>query len=220
MKKLVLAFLVGAASAALSAHFWAAGSEASTLERVVELEKVVASKTRELLGYTKYTDYLTLGKKSLSEQMKFLAVQVVREEGLTQVMNKSVVGISSEATVGVWYTAEYSFGYELKPERYDIVGTDRGIEIRLDRPVLVATPAVKSLRHRILSGGVFTDEKAAVIRIYEGAAKRVQAQGLAMASDEAIVALCEKKLVAFLHDFLARQPGVRTVPAITVSYRS
>ena len=220
MKKGLFAFLIGAASAALAAHLWEAESEASTLERVAELEKVVVSKTQALLGYTRYTDYLTLGKKSLSEQAKFLAVQVVREEGLTQVMNKSVIGISSEATVGVWYVAEYSFGYELKPERYDIVATDGGIEIRLDRPILVATPAVKSLRHKILSGGVFTDEKGAVIRIYEGAAKRVQAQGWAMASDEAIVALCEKKLVAFLHDFLAKQPGVRMVPAITVAYRT
>lgn len=220
MKRLLFAFLIGAAFAAASARLLEARSEASALDRVAELEEVVVSKTRELLGYTKYTDYLTLGKKSLSEQAKFLAVQVVREEGLTQVMNKSVIGISSEATVGVWYTAEYSFGYELSPERYDIVRTDSGIEIRLDRPGLVATPAVKSLRHKILSGGVFTDEKAAVIRIYEGAAKRVEAQGLAMASDEAVVALCEKKLVAFLHDFLARQPGVKMVPTITVAYRT
>lgn len=220
MKKLMLAFLTGAALTAFLTYQAVARSSESAIERVAELEDVVVSKTKELLGYTKYTDYLTLGKKSLSEQMKFLAVQVVREEGLTQVMNKSVIGISSEATVGVWYTAEYSFGYELEPESYDIVKTDTGIEVRLDRPILVATPAIKSLRHKILSGGVFTDEKAAVIKIYEGAAKRVKAQGLAMASEEAVVALCEKKLVAFLHDFLAKQPGVKIVPTIAVSYKT
>jgi hypothetical protein len=35
---------------------------------------------------------------------------------------------------------------------------------------------------------------------------------------EEIVALCEKRLTAFLRDFLAKQPGVKHVPAITVSY--
>lgn len=220
MKRLLLAFLVGAALTASLTYLAIARSAEAAFGRVAELEDVVVSKTKELLGYTKYTDYLTLGKKSLSEQMRFLAVQVVREEGLTQVMNKSVIGITSEATVGVWYVAEYSFGFDLRPERYDIVKTDTGIEVRLDRPILVATPAIRSLRHKVLSGGVFTDEKAAVIKIYEGASKRVKTQGLAMASDEAIVALCEKKLVAFLRDFLARQPGVKLVPTIAVSYKT
>jgi len=40
-----------------------------------------------------------------------------------------------------------------------------------------------------------------------------------MALDKGIVALCEKSLVAFLRDFLSRQPGVKHVPAITVHYR-
>ena len=40
-----------------------------------------------------------------------------------------------------------------------------------------------------------------------------------MAQDEAIVALCEKSLVAFLRDFQSKQPGVKHVPAITVRYR-
>lgn len=215
MKSLIVVFVAGVISAALAIPLIHSESAAS----VAELEKVVASKEEELLGYTKYTDYLTLGKRSLSEQMKFLAVQVVREEGLTRVIDRSVIGISSEATVGVWYTAEYSFGFDLKPGRYDVAETDTGIEIRLQRPVLVATPAIRSMRHKILSGGVFTDEKAAVIKIYEGVAQRVGKQGVAMAADDAIVALCEKRLVAFLHQFLAKQPGVKVVPAITVAYR-
>ena len=40
-----------------------------------------------------------------------------------------------------------------------------------------------------------------------------------MAQDEAIVALCEKSLVAFVRDFLGKQPRVKHVPAITVRYR-
>ena len=55
--------------------------------------------------------------------------------------------------------------------------------------------------------------------LYEEASERARRQGVAMARDEAIVALCEKSLVGFLRDFLSKQPGVRHVPAITVTYR-
>jgi len=66
---------------------------------------------------------------------------------------------------------------------------------------------------------VLTDEDAAVRQLCDGASERVRKQGVAMARDDAIVVLCERSLVAFLRDFLAKQPGVRQVPAITVRYR-
>jgi len=43
--------------------------------------------------------------------------------------------------------------------------------------------------------------------------------GMAMAQEEPIRALCEKKLVDFLRDFIGKQPGVKQVPAITVVYK-
>jgi len=39
-----------------------------------------------------------------------------------------------------------------------------------------------------------------------------------MKSEPEIVALCEQRLAAFVRDFLAKQPGVERVPAITISY--
>ena len=78
---------------------------------------------------------------------------------------------------------------------------------------------MSKLRHEVLSGGVLTDEDAAVRELYEEASERARKQGVAMARDDAVVALCEKSLVAFLRDFLAKQPGVKHVPAITVRYR-
>lgn len=37
--------------------------------------------------------------------------------------------------------------------------------------------------------------------------------------DEAVVALCEKRLLAFLRDFLAKQPGVKHILNITILYK-
>lgn len=186
---------------------------------VSTLEKEVSRKESELLGYTKYTSYLTVGKQSLAEQMKLLTATMVREEGVTQVIERSLLGLSSTGTVAIWYSVEYSFGFDLQPDSYDVRPTDSGIAIHVKNPALVATPAITHLRYKILSGGLFTDEQSAILRLYEEASKTAKEQGAAMASDSAVVALCEKRLIAFLHDFLAKQPGVKIVPQISVVYR-
>ncbi|MBL8259611.1 MAG: hypothetical protein JNM60_07385 [Candidatus Competibacteraceae bacterium] len=186
---------------------------------VSTLEQEVSRKESELLGYTKYTSYLTVGKQSLAEQMKLLTATMVREEGVTQVIERSLLGLSSTGTVAIWYSAEYSFGFDLQSDSYDVRPIDSGIEVRVKKPALIATPAITQLRYQILSGGLFTDERGAVLRLYEEAAKKAKEQGEAMASDAAVVALCEKRLIAFLHDFLAKQPGVKIVPQISVVYQ-
>ena len=189
------------------------------LSTMMEVQKDSELVQSELLGYTKYTDYLTAGKQIVSNEMKLLAVKVVREGDLVENIHKEVMKISSEATVHVHYSAEYSFGFDLKPENFDIVATSRGIEIKLNKPVLVASPAVTPLSHEIPSKGLLTDEKTAIIYIHQRLPKIALKQGHAMAEEEPIRALCEKRLIEFLQNFLAKQPGVKQVPTITVSYK-
>ncbi|EJE54474.1 hypothetical protein PMI14_00574 [Acidovorax sp. CF316] len=210
--RVALAFIAGGLLAA-GAVWWAAR------ERVALLQSEVRAQSQELLGYTRYTSYLTVGKQSLAEQMKLLSATVVREEGSTQIIEKSLLGLASTGVVAVTYTAEYAFGFDLGPDQYDLKATDKGIEVHVNPPRLVATPAVTNLRHRVVSGGLLTDEKAAIIRLQEEAARRARQQGQAMASEPAVVALCEKSLTAFLYAFLEKQPGVKSVPRITVVYR-
>lgn len=219
--RLTLLTLLLAMLAAIAATAWwvAQGRMRAARAQVAQLQQEVSQKTEQLLGYTRYTDYLTVGKQSLSEQMKLMAATVVREEGTTQIVEKSVLGLASTGVVAIWYSAEYSFGYDLRPQSYELRSTPAGIEIHLAKPTLVATPAISQLRHRVLSGGLLTDNKGAVIRLTQEASQRAAKQGAAMASDPAVMALCEKSLIAFLSDFLARQPGVKAVPRITVVYR-
>ncbi len=212
-------FLLGCGVAAGYTYYVVSDRLAVANAEIAELKTVVSRVESELLGHTKYTTYITVGKQSLAEQMKLLTATVVREEGVTEVIEKSVLGLSSKGTVAIWYSVEYSFGFDLRPDSYDVRPGPTGIEIHVRRPRLVATPAVANLKYQVLSGGLFTDEKGAVIRLYEAAAKRANQQGMAMASEAPVVALCEKKLTSFLRDFLARQPGVTVVPAITVVYR-
>ncbi len=209
----------GVVAATGGAAWWAERRVNAALADTVQLQQQVAALQTTLLGYTRYTSYLTAGKQNLAEQMKLLAATVVREEGATQIIEKSVLGLASTGVVAITYTAEYAFGFDLNPQSYELRATDSGIEVHIHRPMLVSTPAVTHLQHRILSGGLLTDDKGAVIKLAQEAAKRAQKQGEAMASEPAVMALCEKSLTEFLYSFLAKQPGVKQVPRITVVYK-
>lgn len=219
IRKLVLLFVVVSGTAALT-YFPLQGLLASSRGEVQELKSVVQRTEAELLGHTSYTSFLTAGKQSLAGQVTLLTATIVREEGVSQVVERLLLpGLSSSGTVAIWYAVEYSYGFDLRPNQYDVRAVPTGIEVRVKRPTLVATPAVTKLKYTILSGGVLTDEKAAVLKLYEEASVRAKAQGALMASEPPLLALCEKKLIEFLHGFLAKQPGVKVVPHITVVYQ-
>jgi hypothetical protein len=210
--------LAGAAAAAIT---WVLmrGQLTAANERAEALQNVVTEKESSLLGYTSYTKYLSEGKQRVSSQARFLAATVGRETAVTQVINASVLGLNSTGTVAIWYSVEYSYGFDLAANRYDIKAGAAGIEIHVGKPRLVATPAVTNLKYKVLSGGLLTDEKAAALKLFAEAAKRARIRGEQLASEPAIVALCEKQLVSFLRDFLLKQPGVKVVPTIAVVYR-
>ena len=211
--------VVGVVATAGGAAWWAQRRVQTALADVAHLQQQVTALQTTLTGYTRYTSYLTAGKQTLAEQMKLLAATVVREEGATQIIEKSVLGLASTGVVAITYTAEYAFGFDLSPQNYELRAADTGIEVHIHRPALVAAPAVTHLQHRIVSGGLLTDDKGAVIKLAQEAAKRAQKQGEAMAAEPAVMALCEKSLTGFLYSFLSKQPGVTQVPHITVVYK-
>ena len=215
----VLLVLALATGVWLAERLWLAPQRAA-LQQVQELQSVLQTRSDHLLGYTAYTSHLTAGEKALAGQARLLTATVVREEGQTQVLERRFVpGVVSTGTVAVWYRVEYAFGYDLAAPALRVRASPGGIDVLVPRPALVAAPAVTQLRYKVLSPGMFTDEKAATLALYEQAAERARLQGNAMASDPAVVALCEKQLVGFLRNFLQQQPGVKVVPQISVTYR-
>ena len=195
------------------------GQVRSANERADLLQQTVTSTERSLLGQTTYVRYLQEGKQQLTAQQKFLAATVRQPNAVTQVIDQSVLGFHSTGTVAIWYSVEYSFGYDLAADRYDVTSDRDGIRITVSKPRLVATPAVTNLRYKVLSGGLLTDEKAAVLKLYAEASKRAAERGKQLATEPAIMALCEKQLTGFLRAFLLKQPNVTTVPHIAVVYR-
>lgn len=213
-------WLVGAAAIAAAVTFFIMqGQVRSANERADLLQQTVTSTERSLLGQTTYVRYLQEGKKQLAAQQKFLAATVRQPYAVTQVIDQSVLGFHSTGTVAIWYSVQYSFGYDLAADQYDVTSDRDGIRITLNRPKLLTAPAVTDLRYKVLSGGMLTDEKAAALKLYAEASKRAEERGRQLAAEPAIMALCEKQLTGFLRAFLLKQPNVTSVPHIEVVYR-
>lgn len=190
------------------------------LTNLYVMEKQLSETRQDLLGYTTFTAYLNESKKAITEQTIFLAAKVDRDYIHVEHVQKSILGLKSEATVILKYAVEYSFGFDLRPDRFAIVGDAHSITITLNKPELVAAPAVSIQSHDIPSSGFFIDEQAEIIELHKQLTTVVNNRAKDIQQEEAIKALCEKKLGDFLRDFLSRQPNVRGVPVIKFAYKS
>ena len=215
----IAAFVIGCLLAGGATYAVLSGKLNAAYATISGLDAVVETKNAELLGYTKYTSYLTVGKQTLAGQMKFLAATVRRPEGETRLVTKSWLGVPFTGVVQTKYDAEYSVGFDLASGSYDIRPTAAGIEIVIDRPTIIATPAVTNLNHAILSGSWPAKVQQTALLMQQEASARAIQQGPVVAADPAVRALCEQRLISFFYEFLAKQPGVKTVPQISISYR-
>jgi hypothetical protein len=172
-----VAFALGCAVAAGAAYVLLHRDAERAEEQVLELQREMTTKTESLQGHARYVDCPTAGRKKLGEQSQFPAAKVARVKCVTRKLERSWFGLRSRGAVSVDYTAECAFGYDLRLGGYALVDAPGGIEVRLQQPALVATPAVSRLRHEVLSGGVLTDEDAAVRELYEEAAERAGEAG-------------------------------------------
>lgn len=195
------------------------GERQGAMESVLNVQAEAGSTKKKLLGYTKFMDYLVPGKQILSEKMKFLVAKVVREYVYVENLRKETLKRDTNASLIVRYSVEYSFGFDVKPDGFEILGTPGGIEIQIKRPSLITPPAIKSSSHEIPSGVAPFEEKETVAEIYRKLPEFAQQHGSIMSSDESVRALCEKKLIEYLRNFLVSQPGVVQVPGISIVYK-
>ena len=89
----------------------------------------------------------------------------------------------------------------------------------LSKPDLIASPSVQKVTHDIPSTSVFIDEKSAIIQLQQQLPAIAKRHANEIKNEEAVIALCEKKLSEFLRDFLSRQPNVGVVPVIKFVYK-
>jgi len=198
MKRVITAITVTAsltmlATAATHQYLQSSAAEhhqSALLSKLHVVEETLSATKHDLLGYTTFTRYMEVTKKAISGRAKFLAATIDRNYVHVEHINRSALGIKSDATIILNYAVEYSVGYDLSPESFTVAGDATGITVTLKKPELVSSPAIGAISHEIPGKGLLIDEKAQVI------------------------ALCERKLGEFLRNFLAKQPNLRSVPMI------
>ena len=219
MKKLATTIAITAALAAAATYQYlpaSTDSHRSALQsRLHAVEKTLSETQNDLLGYTTFTQYLEVTKKAISGRAKFLAATIDRQYVHVEHIKRSALGIKSEATIILNYAVEYSVGYDLSPESFAVAADATGITVTLKKPELVSSPAIGAISHEIPGKGLLIDEKEQVIALQQRLITAVAKQGDTIKQEEAVIALCERKLGEFLRDFLAKQPNVRAAAMIT-----
>ena len=194
------------------------GERQVAMENVLNVQAKVTSGQKTLQGYTKYNDYLGATKQAAIEKAKTLTTKVVRDHILIDKILNEAPNPKSAVTVILKYTVEYVIGFDLKPDNLEILATTTGIEIKTRKPSLMGSPFIKTMSHELAAGGVLEKEQEWVRALHDKFAPQAQQYGMAVAAEEAMRALCDKKLVAQVSAFLAGQPGVAQVPVIAVVY--
>ncbi|HRF06907.1 hypothetical protein [Accumulibacter sp.] len=221
MKKFVAAITITASIAAAATHQYlhhADQRHQSDLQtKLHTVERILSATKQNLLGYTTFTQYLEVTKKAITGRTKFLAARIDRNYVHVEHIKKSALGIKSDATIILTYAVEYSVGYDLSPGSFAVAADATGITVTLNKPEFVSSPAIGAISHEIPGKGLLIDEKAQVIAVQQQLITAAAKQGDAIKMEEAVIALCERKLGEFLRDFLAKQPNVRAVPMIKLA---
>lgn len=123
------------------------------------VEQTLAATKQDLLGYTTFTQYLEVTKKAISGRAKLLAATIDRNYVHIEHINRSALGIKSDATIILNYAVEYSVGYDLSPESFAVAADATGITVTLNKPELVSSPAIGAISHEIPGKGLLIDEK-------------------------------------------------------------
>ena len=135
------------------------GERQEAMENVLSVKAEVLKTKKILQGYTAYIDHLASAKQAATEKMKTLTVKLIREHIHIEKIQTEENNPKALATVILKYSVEYLFGFDLKPENFDITGTTAGIEVRVGRPVLIGSPFIKSHTFEVASVGAIAEEK-------------------------------------------------------------
>ncbi len=197
-------------------HF---GESQLITDQVLSAQSEAAAVKKELLGYTRYGDCLDAGKKALADQLKPPVAKVVREYVHVAHVPKDQFKLSADVTAIVTYSVEFSFSLDLSATGLDVLPAANGVVLKISRPALVNAPVIKTLSHQMVSTSAVPNKQLVLADIEAKFAVLAKTYGFAICTEESLRALCKMKALECLRDALAKQSGVRHVPAIFVDFK-
>ena len=195
------------------------GENKDAIDKLSQAQAEIVQVKHKLDGCTKYEDYLEAGKQAMSEHFK--PVKVVREYTHLERIPKDMEGLKLRFDVNLVakYSVDFTFGLDLIPSTFEVIAATNGVGIKINRPTLLGSPFVKLQSHEVVSREDLPDEKIVLAYVKQKFTAKAQNFGNAIATEEAIRALCMMKLLECFRDFLDKQTGIRLLPAIFVEYK-
>jgi hypothetical protein len=195
------------------------GERHDDMKKILNAQAEAGAVRKEIEGFSKYNDYLASAKQLVADRAKPLSVKVRREQFHIETIGKEPQKLKLPVTIIVKYMVEFTVGLNLKPGQFDIVPSNTGLTIQVSKPVLLDTPMATAISSDITVENVLPDAKVTLAEVHKKLPLLARKLGDEMAGDEALAALCEKKLTDLVSTFLAGQNGVKLVPTITVVYK-
>jgi hypothetical protein len=215
----LIACLLGAALVYVFLAVRHHGENQVIIDKLNAAEAATAAVEKKLLGYTKYAEHLEVCKKTVAEQLKPPIAKVTRDYVHVEKIAKDHFELKSDATVIVRYTVDFAFGMDLSAGALDVIDAANGVGLKMSRPSLLGDPVVKPQSHQIICETDVSDSPAMLAEVHGKFALLAKRYGAAISSEEALRAMCKLKVQEGLRDALARQNGVRQVPAIFADYK-
>ncbi len=168
-----------------------------------------------LLSTSKTVAWVSILNTALTQRSRFLALTVTQTVIRDQAIDKSWLGLPSQARLRVKYQAEYPVGFAF--EDVSVSGGARGLTITLNRPQLVAAPAVRLLSAQVLDSGFFIDEQKRLVVLQQQIQPEAERRAASILQRPDILPRSEAALRGFLEPLLARQAD--GPPPIVFVYR-
>lgn len=165
------------------------------------------------------TDYSTIVKDAFQQRSRFLTMTVEQDIVRDQQLEVRLLRIPSRARVRVTYHVKYPIGYVLEPGKFAVAGEGDTLVITLERPTLIADPAVRLKSYRTVDGGLLIDEQEALLRLQQHIQPEAQRRAPAILARPGIIPRSEAALRGFLQPILASQAAGQRVPKLRFEYR-
>lgn len=192
-------------------------SKAST--HAAELEEQLATTKEELAAFSKYIDHLPKAKESLIESGEKLATTIEDETTWVERGQKGVSPFKLDGNAVLKLSIEYTFGFELAADKFDLVVADKGIQVKLGKPRLLGTPNVTISSAEFPPKVLMVAEDAAAQEILQKAMPSLEERGQALGQNDAVRFIAEKRLIEHVRGVFAKQKDVKLVPDISVVYQ-
>ncbi|APW45901.1 hypothetical protein [Rhodoferax antarcticus] len=192
-------------------HF---GESQMLADKLLRVETEAANTKKELQGYSHYITCLDASRQTAGDALKGPVLTLTREYVQVEKLARGQHQLSADATVVVRYAVEFAYALNVSSAGLALAQATNGVSLKITRPSLLGDPKIKTLSSQIICALDVPDKQAVLADLQGKFAPQARGYGATLAGEETVRNLCKLKAMEAVRDAMARQSGVRHVPAV------